>query len=196
MIKMMNDKPILYQMSKYSGRETDSVEENFKTQAELLKIGYTTLNPIGHSHFYEMWRQKSENAGYCPYPNGKCDVENAAVKCETAACPYYEIRIPVPDYVAHDLKLLEGWCVDFVGKGKYDDYRYQPNVVCVVLESGLFTVKALESTLTVPIQTTLDSNWSNGVCQEFKFAKAHHILVITLETALTVPCDKWSACGL
>lgn len=183
-------KPILYLMSKYSGCEAESLKENQDAWLALNAKGYWAYSPICESHNIEEYRQELEQES----PN------NLLAK-------------PI-DYVARDLRLLEVWLKDdanqFLHKGcggvvhdiggdqgmcfKCQDYcdlettdlynRYDSGVVGVVLPSAILMI----------IDTGFERKiiWdSKGAQKEYEFMKAHHILVISLETALTVPPAQW-----
>jgi hypothetical protein len=57
----MNNKYILYLMSKYTGREADNLKENQDAWLALHSKGYFVYSPICESHNIEEYRQQLEH---------------------------------------------------------------------------------------------------------------------------------------
>jgi hypothetical protein len=138
---------ILYLMSKYTGREAESLKENQDAWLALNEKGYIVYSPICESHNIEEYRQELEQES----PN------NLLAK-------------PI-DYVARDLRVINNF----------------KQVVGVVLPSAYHYPNST-STYNIELGFIWDSK---GAKAEYDFCKAHHILVISLETALTVPREQW-----
>lgn len=214
--------PTLYLMSKYTGREAESLKENQDAWLALFHKGYFQYSPICETHNIEEYRKEQAWEGCEKCLNFVLPIEDPICdNCSSSNNNYNPINKQIfkkPDYVARDLRLLESWCIDLkckfdsIGGACYkpnefqdpvivdcDNYiqrddgsvghcelKYQPKVVGVVLPSGLSTV----------IDNEGNPQWSKGVRMEYEFMQSKHILVITLETALTVPPEQWKEYGL
>jgi hypothetical protein len=180
---------ILYLMSKYTGREAESLKENQDAWLALNEKGYIVYSPICESHNIEEYRQELEQES----PN------NLLAK-------------PI-DYVARDLRLIEAWLkhdyevyTEFCRCSGWHKYQmgsmpcgaateegckvdgYDSGVVAVVLPSA-YHMELVEQRYENRLE---DLVWdSKGAQAEYDFMKAHHILVISLATALTVPREQW-----
>lgn len=205
----MSEQPILCLMG-------GSLKENCDAANQLIAKGYVPFSPITHSHPIE------ENRSLYNYRIKTCRdcgrwLDSGKCKCGQE----YKIldEIPEPDYVALDLAILGAMC-------PYDDDRvcgkcwqrrcnhefdergeilqYQERVVGVVLPSALTC--GAEGSCDIGSRGSSRSCWqeqccwirwnSNGAKAEYEFCKQHHILVISLETALTKPFNEWAMEGL
>jgi len=173
-----------YLMSKYTGREQASLDENIKAYLELNAKGYHAFSPITHSHCIEVERSAQE------FKQRK--------------------ELFQPDYVAEDLFYLSrfmkkdalGRCIcptcNQIITASCDSKKknYDSGVVGVVLESASETVQYIRMQITKERIDLLQSKYSKGVVQEYEFMQANHILVIDLKTALTQPIEKWEGFAL
>jgi hypothetical protein len=206
--------PTLYLMSKYTGREAESLKENQDAWLMLHRKGYLVYSPICESHNIEE-RRKAEVDLECRtdtrcvdckyYDNGDCNLPKD--------CKYYE----EPDYVARDLQLLESWCIEPEYIYDKDEFENpireinpkwtQPKVVGVVLPSAVvcncggcgtnYFREVKPPYISCCPERHLVLGWkSKGALKEYEFMQSHHILCITLETALTVPPEQWSKYSL
>jgi hypothetical protein len=184
---------ILYLMSKYTGREADSLKENQDAWLALDQKGYTVYSPICESYNIEEYRKEFNEAKYAG------NAINGYIK--------------EPDYVARDLRLIEAWLkhdyevyTEFCRCSGWHKYQmgsmpcgaateegckvdgYDSGVVAVVLPSA-YHMELVEQRYENRLE---DLVWdSKGAQAEYDFMKAHHILVISLATALTVPREQW-----
>jgi hypothetical protein len=175
-----------YLISKYAGRESQSFEENCKAYAALTSKGFHVFSPIMHTHPFEEWRQGCPlkidvDVGDCPF------IAQESIHCNN--CPE---RPKMPDYLAGDLALLEDLCnnihetTGLIHNGEHSYIlKYQPKVVAVVLPSAIPTIQWIIE------GGVINKDHSNGAREEYLYCKAHHILVIPLRVALTVPKEKW-----
>jgi hypothetical protein len=231
--------PWLYLMSKYTGRELDSLQENQDAWLALNAKGYWVYSPICESHNIEE-RRKEIYDFYCE----KCDrifgICIADFPQDREYCPQCRSVIirkndyKEPDYVARDLALIKSWLVpepicgaEEQGYNRYsifhdgcigckfvedpiDEYHCstcgllkwkQPKVVGVVLPSSIIKCSHPNFCNYPELPLIIINNeryhWdSKGAKAEYDFMKAHHILVISLETALTIPSDRWEEYGI
>lgn len=192
--------PTLYLMSKYTGREADSLKENQDAWLALDQKGYLVYSPICESHNIEEYRKSSLN--------------------RDRVVPILQYG-KEPDYVARDLQLLENWlkhdseCCPLIicnqiGVPCYKCQtrnQYDSGVVGVVLPSAVvcncggcgtnYFREVKPPYISCCPERQLVLGWkSKGALKEYEFMQSHHILCITLETALTVPPEQWKECGL
>lgn len=160
--------PILYLMSKYSGREAESLKENQDVWLALDAKGFTVYSPICESHNIEEYRKSL-----------RLYDKNEFEK------PVYIDKYKEPDYVARDLRLIDNF-KQVVGVVLPSVLDYNNNKNCV-------SADCIEHNITLQQSCTDCSKiWnSKGAKAEYDFCKDHHILVISLETALTVPREQW-----
>jgi hypothetical protein len=146
--------PTLYLMSKYTGREADSLRENQDAWLALKSKGYFPYSPICETHNIEEYRKLShfrcpcckqeisEDGFKSGYGGCLCatwikdqrrfyiDLSDIDEKCKDnthIAEPIYK----KPDYVARDLRLIENWM-------KHDVYYYTDACECQVFPDGSF----------------------------------------------------------
>lgn len=205
----------LYLMSKYTGRELDSLKENQDAWLTLNQKGYFVYSPICETHNVEEYR-------YHKYECGCKPIEDGCGPCEECE---FKREIEQPDYVARDLALIEallkhdyevyteycrcsGWHKYQMGSmpcGAADESGckidgYDSGVVGVVLPSAMdsinFYVAHGDLKLTIDLIREGKMNYSIGAIREYDFCKSKHLLVISLETALTIPPEQWEEYGL
>jgi hypothetical protein len=189
--------PTLYLMSKYTGREAECLKENQDAWLMLHRKGYLVYSPICETHNIEESRKEFNEAKYLG------NALNGYIK--------------EPDYVARDLQLLESWCIEPEYIYDKDEFENpireinpkwtQPKVVGVVLPSAVvcncggcgtnYFREVKPPYISCCPERHLVLGWkSKGALKEYEFMQSHHILCITLETALTVPPEQWSKYSL
>jgi hypothetical protein len=197
----------LYLINKYTGCEQASVEESMQAVAQLLEKGFYPFSPILHTHFYEEWRQRHHICALC---GGKLiwylGLKDGVVQCDDCKA-YFEHKkrkdkYKQPDYYAWDLALLTSWlrkddgCCNLVICNQIGipchkcntRNQYDSGVVAVVLPSA-YHMESSNNEIQTYIEVKI---WdSKGAKLEYTFCKEHHILVITLETALNQPPEDW-----
>lgn len=199
---------ILYLMSKYTGREAESLKENQDAWLALNQKGYLVYSPICESHNIEEHRKLLFGVK-C---NGQIyDLDHDMTHNKGAFHEWVLKYEKQPDYVARDLRLIAAWLKndadicensehyncdvetrsncqlhDYARCNEYETYapNYDSGVVGVVLPSAYF-----HGTNAIDQPTIFFT--SNGALKEYQFCKEHHILVISLETALTIPKEQW-----
>lgn len=220
--------PTLYLMSKYTGREADSLKENQDAWLALDAKGYLVYSPICENHNIEERRQCLH---ICPKCKTKKLFWNMRLRYDQSICSdcgqiYKDMDLieeyKEPDYVARDLRLIENWLKhdsnEFLHQGcggvvhdiggdqgmcfkcrEYCDLKttelynhYDSGVIGVMLPSAYHYPNST-STYNIELGFIWDSKRAKA---EYEFCKAHYILVIPLEIALTVPRDQWREYGL
>jgi hypothetical protein len=177
--------PILYLISKYGGREAESIEENNHAVAQLLEKGFIPFSPIVNSHHFDLWLKAYNEAKYLGQAmNG-----------------YYKI----PNYYEYDLALMTGWLHND-GGDCYREWCNQCNKPMMSIDesrehgqhkkvirdwiqydSGFVAVVLPSAYEDFGVRVWL----SKGAKLEYEWCKVHHVLVIALETALTIPQEQW-----
>jgi ssDNA-binding Zn-finger/Zn-ribbon topoisomerase 1 len=110
---------ILYPISKFKGREYDSLIENRAAKQAFRKLKYVMFNPIEHSYFEARYLKskvqcpqcKSENIGWW----GEKEPNNETLECIDCHHDFDEktaIHPIVPDYIAEDLAIMKGLMKD------------------------------------------------------------------------------------
>jgi len=114
---MVQDKPIIYQISRYSQREEDSVKENRAAKRALRAKGFVVFNPIEHSHYEERDRlghpmcpkcQSTDLTWWGPKDGDKHNEELLCMDCNHEFTQKTASYHPLPDYVGEDLAILNG----------------------------------------------------------------------------------------
>ncbi len=115
---------IWYLAQKYTGIEDEAIEFAHEMKNELYKMGYTLYSPINDSHYHAKWLKKRRNTHFIECPNCKLSEMFEDVECENTECPKCgselndwwgsKVRYPEPDWVAEDIKFMEGFLSDDV----------------------------------------------------------------------------------
>jgi len=223
----MNPQPLLYCISKYGGRESESIEENNHAVAQLFEKGYLPFSPIVNSHHFDLWLKSRK---YCKSFQDECRSKdcdglpnNSELDGNTICYGIHglsnKLQYKIPNYYEYDLAIMERFlrhdtnndinhvcrvCGDTIcgscQKGRID-YKYDSGLIAVLLDSALPTI----NWITASYKFFEHQDWepilkknglSIGVAKEYQFCHDHHVLCITLETALTIPPESWKEYGL
>jgi len=204
----MNPHAQLYLISNEDEEEENYCFEPKAAVKELMFKGFFCYCP------QLAWAEFKRNYKVC----ATYDVVSCMKYPNHIGCPIY---YPNPNYVAHDLHKIEGWmkhdcgmiCENNHHSVLFTDERcgicnkfqkveyYDSGIVGVVLPSAYLYVSEKvdyydciikNATIDDTVFTHLKANWDlKGAEQEYAFMHAHHILVITLETALTIEPSRW-----
>lgn len=199
-------KPILYLISNDDISEFDYDQLN-NVVRQLLQRGYDVFSPQNYWSTFEA----------DPHI---CTQEHDGIICKDyphhIGCPNY---FPFPaDYSKTNLVFLESWCVpnssynrgvvNCIDDDHVEDLSYQPKVVAVVLPSAIDSINWFKEKITVIPPLDDNDEWKNikniiiyckksfESIKEYAFCKFKHIIVITIEMALTIPFEQWEAYGL
>jgi len=238
---MSQNKPIIYQISRYSGREEESVQENRANKRAMRAKGFVVFNPIDHTHYEERDRtghpmcpkcQSTDLTWWGPKFDDKHNEILLCMDCNHEFTQKTASYHPLPDYVGEDLAILAAMCDPtppyhcILCSGDldlekhictqcgaaysptapiYKDLpRYQLKIVAEVLPSALDSIVVLKGLLETEMVQKEGIDWdamikcnqkaadySIGAMKEYLFCRAHHILVISQQTAFDVPWEQW-----